>query len=78
MGIVKALLKISWEKANNYIYNKELKNAQPKAYKSTCKRTRNNYDPFWHSKYNDQLAQNKQKAKENKELRSNFFDNLFK
>lgn len=78
MNIINALLITSCEKINNQIFKRDLKHAQPKAYKSACKKSGNRFDPDWHSKYKKQLAHYQQNAKENKELRSTFITNLFR
>ena len=57
-------------------YNKEVKQAQPKAYKQTCKDARGKFDPNWHSNYKRNLSQNLQKAKDKKERRTTFINNL--
>ena len=57
-------------------YRKEVKQAQPNAYKKTCKQARGKYDPFFKEHYQKNLKQNLQKAEDKKERRTTFINSL--
>ena len=76
MSIFSAVVKTACEKANSSIYNRDIKSAQKKAYKSACKKANGKYDKNWQSNYRNALKTNTQKAKERKELRSTFINNI--
>ncbi|MBR2449447.1 MAG: hypothetical protein IKB30_04945 [Clostridia bacterium] len=76
MSLFSAGVKTACEKINQKLYQRDLRNAQPKAYKETCQKTRGRYDKDWHNKYHKALNSNIQKAQDKKELRSTFINNL--
>ncbi len=77
MGLLKAIVKTVSVKANQTLYNRDKKNAQSKAYATACKKAHGKFDPNWKNNYQKALSNNKQKAKENKELRTTFIDSFF-
>ncbi len=57
-------------------YNHDKRTAQKRAYTTTCKQAGKRYDPFWHSKYEKNLAKNNQKAEDKRTIRDTFISSI--
>ena len=76
MSLFKATAKTVGVGIVQHNYNKEVKQAQPKAYKQTCKEAKGKFDPHFKEHYQKNLNQNLQKAEDRKERRTTFLNNL--
>lgn len=77
MGLISAVVKTVGVAINDSLYKRDIKNAQTKAYRKTCKDSKG-FNPNWKATYERNLTTNQQNAKQRKTLRSVFINELTK